>query len=697
MKRGPFLIAACFMLAISPAAPAQEAISSAEQVQALPVEIAETARPVRIEGVVTYLDAASLQAVVQDASGGVSLKLAQEDVLPAGLKAGSRVVVEGVTARGQFLPRIVGGPAGLKIQLIGQGDLPPARPVNGSQLTLPDMDSQWVEIRGVVRPPPAPYGGAILALEAEGRTFFAYVPETAEKRSLPPSLLGVRVKVRAVAGTFVNDRRQMTRRVLFLPSVDSITAEETVVVDDPFQRPLTAFDELLRAHTPGANERAKVRGIALLAIPNEGLFIREENGGGLWLQMSQGFSGPAVTPGDTVEAVGWPEATNFRPDLRGVVFRVVAHGPPVAPIRTTARELLSARHHGDLVQIEGTLVGLYEDPLGTRLLLNHDEVFFEARVPATVVRDPLPEWVRDARLRITGVCENLPGEAVASPQTSQTFFIRVSEIRDVAVISSPSWWTSRRLFWVLGGTLGCAVLAGSWAIALRRRVAIQTKVIASQVHRAGVQEERQRLARELHDSLEQEMTGVGLQLETALARVSSDPEAAKLSVERARRLLHRAQRETRETIWDLRSSPTDPGVLPGLLQEVLGPITEAVGASLEVVCRENFPDGLPGSLMHHLVRVAHEAVANAAKHGQPKRILVSLDSTANGIQLLVSDDGCGFLQESAPGARQGHFGLTGMGERAAKTEGKITIDSAPGQGTRVRFTAPFQAQPQLLK
>lgn len=670
---------------------AQEMITSAAKIQGLPIAEAEHAVPVRIEGVVTYIDTASGRAFVQDASGGVSLKLTPEDTLPAGLQPGSVVIVEGVTARGQFLPRVVGGTAGLKIQIIGQAALPSAKPVNGSQLTLPDMDSQWIEVRGVVRPPPAPYRGAILALEAEGRTFFAYLPEDAGKRSLPPSLLGVRVKVRAVAGTFVNDRRQMTRRVLFLPSLESITAEEAVIVDDPFERPLTAFDDLLRAHTPGANERAKVRGTALLAIPNEGLFIREENGGGLWLQTSQGFSGPAVIPGDTVEAVGWPEAENFRPDLRGVVFRVVAHGSPVAPIKTNAKDLLSARQHGDLVQLEGTVIGLYEDPLNTRLLLSHGEVFFEARVPVAVAKVPLQEWVRDTRLRITGVCENIPGEAVSSPQTSQTFFIRISSLNDVVVISSPSWWTSERLFWVLGGTLGCALLAASWAILLRRRVAIQTKVIETQVHRVGVQEERQRLARELHDSLEQEMTGVGLQLETALARVGSDPAAARLSVERARRLLHRAQRETRETIWDLRSSPTDPGVLPGVLRELLEPIAETVGASLEVTCSNRFPDGLPGSLMHHIIRIAQEAVANATKHGHPKSILVSLDFIEDDIHLLISDDGCGFLQETVPGVRQGHFGLTGMGERATKTDGKLTITSAPGQGTQVRFTAPLQS------
>jgi signal transduction histidine kinase len=342
-----------------------------------------------------------------------------------------------------------------------------------------------------------------------------------------------------------------------------------------------------------------------------------------------------------------------------------------------------------LVELEATLIGIYDEPLSTRLLLSHDNVFLEARIPLTVASAPLPEWVRDTRLKLTGICVNIPTETTAIPQTSQTFFIRIAALDDVVVISPAPWWSTRRILWVLGGAVGCALLIGSWAVSLRRRVAIQTKVIENQVHRAGVQEERQRLARELHDSLEQEMTGVGLQLETALARIATAPDAARNSIERARRLLHRAQRETRETIWDLRSSPTDPNVLPSLFREVLGPIAEAAGAELEVCCSENVPDGLPGTLMHHLARIAHEAAANAAKHGHPKHLRVSLDFIGGQIQLIIRDDGRGFLQAAAPGARQGHFGLTGMHERAAKCGGTLTITSMPGDGTEIRFTAPI--------
>jgi signal transduction histidine kinase len=685
--RLPAIAAFCCLTALCRA---DAVLESAAAVRALETEAANEARPVRVEGLITFIDSAAGRAFLLDQSAGISLKIAPPNTLPAELRAGSRVRVTGVTAAGQFMPRIE-GPAGggVTIEVLGQETLPPGRPVTGPQLIQPAMDSQWVEIWGVVRPPPAHYRGALLAIEAEGRTFFAYLPENASPRDLPPSLLGIRVQLRAVAGTFVNDRRQMTRRVLFLPSIDSITTEETLTLDDPFERPLTAFDDLLRAHTPGANERAKVRGTVTQALPDQGLFLREEGGGGLWVQTSQGFTAPAVAPGDVVEAVGWPEASDFRPDLRGSVFRVTTHGQPPPPIPAAAKELLTASHHADSVVTEATLIGLSQDPLGLRLLLNEGDVFFEARVPYNLAPEPLPGWVRDARLQVTGICENIPAETLTSPQSSQTFFIRIGALDDVVVLSSPSWWTPRRMIWALGIVVGCALLVSAWAMALRRRVAIQTKVIEAQVHRAGVQEERHRLARELHDSLEQEMTGVGLQLETALARIGSEPDAARNSIERARRLLHRTQRETRETIWDLRSSPTDPGVLPSLFQEALVPLAEAAEAQLEVSFSKNVPDGLSGTLMHHLARVAHEAVANAAKHGHPRHLRVSLDVIDGQIELIVRDDGCGFDQSGAPGARQGHFGLTGMQERAAKCGGSLSIRSSPGEGTEVRLTAPI--------
>ena len=124
MNLRPCAIAVCLLVGSSSWVPAQEAITSAAQVQALPIELAELARPVRIEGVITYIDTAAGQAFIQDSSGGVSLKLIPGDPLPAELRSGSLVSVEGVTARGQFLPRIVGA-AGSGSPGISLSDTPP--------------------------------------------------------------------------------------------------------------------------------------------------------------------------------------------------------------------------------------------------------------------------------------------------------------------------------------------------------------------------------------------------------------------------------------------------------------------------------------------------------------------------------------------------------------------------------------------
>ena len=671
---------------------AEESPVTAAQIHALSAEVADRALPVTLEGVVTFYDRRWNALFMQDASGGLYVKIASDHPATATLRAGLRVRVEGVTARGHFLPVIQGRDgAGATVRIIGEAALPEPLAVTGTQLTAPELDCRWVEISGVVRPPPFYRRDAVFAIEAEGRTFLCYLPEGGMPRDLVPGMLGVGVRVRAVAGTLFNDRRQMTGRVLYLSSLDQVQMPPAAVAaDDGFQRPLTAFDDLLRSGIPAAYDRKKVRGIVTLPLANEGIFLRGEAGGGLWVQTSQQVAATGVRPGDIVEVAGWPEAADYRPDLRGGVFRVVGNaGARPEPVRVPAAELLAAAHHADLVEVQGSVVGRLDNDESTRLILSDGTTVFEARLLRAGGAPILPDWPRDTRLRLTGVCQNLPGEALSNPQRSPTFMIRLHRREDVQVLSTPPWWTTRRLLWGLAAAAGCALLAGGWAFTLRHRVAAQTRVIEAQVRRAGVAEERQRLARELHDSLEQEMTGVGLQLETALARMDGPPEPVRRSVENARRLLQRTQRETREAIWDLRTVPGDPKMLPGLLREGLAPIVESAGAALDIVCEGALPSALPRTITHHLLRIAHEAVSNALRHGQARRLALRLAFTPGTVTLTVTDDGSGFDPARALGATQGHFGLTGVRERAAKCGGSVDVISTPGRGTVLTFSAPL--------
>ncbi len=671
---------------------AEEPLDSAARIHALSAEEADRALPVTLEGVVTFYDRRWNALFIQDRSGGLYVKIASDNPAVATLRAGLRVQVEGVTGRGHFLPEVRGRDgAGATVRIIGEAALPEPLAVTGTQLTAPELDCQWVELSGVVRPPRTYRRDAVFAIEAEGRTFYCYLPDGGRPRDLVPGMLGVGVRVRAVAGTLFNDRRQMTGRVLYLASLDQVQVPVAAVAqEDVFLRPLTAFDDLLRGGLPAAHDRKKVRGIVMLPLTNEGFFLRGETGGGLWVQTSQQVTAKNVRPGDIVEVAGWPEAADYRPDLRGGVFRVVGNaGARPEPVRVPAAELLAAAHHADLVEVQGSVIGRLDNDESTRLILSDGSTVFEARLMREGGAPILPDWPRDTRLRLTGVCQNLPGEALSNPQRSPTFMIRLHRREDVQVLSTPPWWTTRRLIWGLAAAAGCALLAGGWAFTLRHRVTAQTRVIEAQVRRAGVEEERQRLARELHDSLEQEMTGVGLQLETALARMDGPPEPVRRSVENARRLLQRTQRETREAIWDLRTVPGDPQVLPGLLREGLAPLVESAGAEIEIVCDSALPDSLPRTITHHLLRIAHEAVANALRHGHARQLALRLVFTPGTVTLTVTDDGGGFDPARALGATQGHFGLTGVRERAAKCGGSVEISSAPGRGTALTFTAPL--------
>src|SRR5690606_26625647 len=97
----------------------------------------------------------------------------------------------------------------------------------------------------------------------------------------------------------------------------------------------------------------------------------------------------------------------------------------------------------------------------------------------------------------------------------------------------------------------------------------------------------------------------------------------------------------------------------------------------------------PGTpaVVENLVFIGQEAVSNAVRHGQAKRVTVSLDYRADAMRLTVSDDGNGFDPEAT---RPGHYGLVGMRERAAHVRGRLTIDSAPGRGTTVEASVPVQ-------
>jgi signal transduction histidine kinase len=219
------------------------------------------------------------------------------------------------------------------------------------------------------------------------------------------------------------------------------------------------------------------------------------------------------------------------------------------------------------------------------------------------------------------------------------------------------------------------------ALAQRAALAIENARLYEQARQVATLEERQRLARELHDSVTQALYGVTLYAEAA-ARLLSSGEVG-LAADHLRELRDTAQealREMRLLIFELRPPVLRTQGLAAALQARLEAVEGRAG--LETEFKVEGEGRLPLEIEEELYRIAQEALNNALKHAQAHSISVSLRRDQRTVILEIADDGIGFDPTNAQG--HGGLGLRGMEERAAQLGGRLTVRSRPGEGTTIR-------------
>jgi signal transduction histidine kinase len=204
--------------------------------------------------------------------------------------------------------------------------------------------------------------------------------------------------------------------------------------------------------------------------------------------------------------------------------------------------------------------------------------------------------------------------------------------------------------------------------------------------------ERTRVARELHDSLLQDMSGVAMMINAVRSTL---PPAAAGVAEKLKGIestVTSSLAETRRFVWDLRDPPEKSDGTLGLSLTRLA--AKTTGGS-EVKCTvtvDGDPVTLPPKVTDELLRMAQEALANAMKHAGASYIRVRLWYEKTEVRLQVSDDGRGFDPGAVVAAKAGHFGLVGLRERAGHLGATLSLDSRPGGGTTVEVTVPLPAR-----
>lgn len=661
-----------------PAASAMEPITRLSDLRALSVEVASTGVPVRIEGtVVGLVPSASFHFFLHDGTSGCFIKTILKGRPAIPVVPGDRVIVTGVSDALGYYPSVKDG----HVRVLGKAPLPLPVTPDAGELFSPHLDSQWVEVPALVTGFEIADKRITLDVEVHGLPFKAELPPSPDAEKTAVSLMQQPVRMRGIVATVFNAERQMTDRHFFVPDFAAIVpAARSNTGGSP---PLLDVSRLLTGSF-GPTTLVRLRGV-VTQLDRKGFYLRDSTGSTLILTADA----DDFPPGSMVEAEGFGMVAPFRPVLRAIRIVKSGESPPISPVAFDYhKENLSSRH-SEWITLEADFLGQTDGRGEAILQFSKGGRFFEGLLPDQNKQHPVLR--AGDRVRLTGICELTTSKALPRIDWVDGFRILLPENGGIEIVSRAPWWTPLRLLYALGIMSGAAALGffGTWL--LRRQVKGQMLIISDKLRNEAVGEERERMARELHDTLEQQLSGVALQLDSLDHAITRNPAKASDSLSLARRMLRFTRVEARRSVWNLRSKILEQDGLAAALRAIAetsapdGPIMEVVISGDERL--------LASGADLHLLRIAQEAITNSIKHGGAAHIRIGLEYLPEITRLSIDDDGSGFDPAAANKAAGSHFGLLGMRERAGKIGASLTIVSSPAQGCCVTVALPFRTPP----
>ena len=702
----PIFCLTCTVLWLAALAPAQAAgapeYDSIASLRQLSVEQLAERRHVRIHGTITQR--LGYWFIVQDSTGGIRVDFQQaraEGVWtgvkdgPAEGRVGLGMEIEGLLVQGEIAPTVLP----IAARVLGPEPLPPPRPCDDARLFSGADDCERVEVTGVVHAASLMPGKMIrVVIDRAGRRFEAWV----QRAALPaPADELVDSVVRAVGpvNSFLNTRRELVLAKMWVFAPENISVVEPRRAP-PFETELVPLERLAWFRPePLRGHMIRVRGTATHAVPGSLIYLQT---GAIGVRVETASREP-ITPGDMVEAAGFIDRSGdaFVHGLDDAVVRVISTGPPQKPADIGPDAILvlnrDARDHdvpaepgdydGALVRFPARLLETSSSPDGELILAAGTVI-----VPGLVSQPTLAALAGlkpETELRVTGITRLTwatdPATGAQRRPTALTLLIRSPD--DIKVLRPAPFWTRRRLLVTVGLIAASLAAAMLWVWLLRRQVAGQVTLIKEKLRHEAVSDERRRIAREFHDSLEQGLAGMAMRLDAAARRL--EPGAARDVVRQHRALVGRLQGETRDFLQDLREPPGSATDLTSGLEAVLASV-ESLGTARLVLDVQATDLAVAPAHRHDTLRIVREAVTNALRHASPTAVTVSARREADSLRIIVADDGSGF-DVASRGTVPGHYGIRGMQERAERIGGRVEITSGSGEGTRVEMTVPAVA------
>lgn len=674
----------------------------------------ESGPAVTLRGQVIALEPAGegAEAILEDADGGIRIVGIEGGI---GIGVGDDVEITGRAEPGHAAAVV----RATSVVVTGHRPLPPPRRCDIDAFFAGGEECRLVEVEGIVERIWTEDDGVHLDIQAAGRLFGATLAPEAAAALLPSggeprALVDARVVVGGLAGS------ERSRRGEILRPVIRAERREWCAIVAPAREQVSTADvispEAIGRGLPQAQAGHRVRtyGEVIHAVPGATLFLQNGHHG-IRVSLAAEAAGAETrfARGDRVEVAGFVDRSGPVASLRNAWAARrpdAAVGTPPRPIVATPAVILDANrplpgttapaepgdYQGCLIAFSGVVLQTQPTEEGGIVLLRCDATIVTAEADEPTFA-AVGGTVPGSFVKVTGVVAidrewHAAGDGAASPQRLRLF---LRDADDFLIVQAPSWWTVARLLAVLGLTAAILTAAIAWAVTLRRELAAERKLLAAEMRSRrdaalefeATLRERNRLAANLHDTLQQTIGGIGFQLDACESAGGRQTPEAGRHFAVARRMVDHAAKELQGSVWAMRSLPLDGKPFAEALAALVSRVGEGHDVTLAMAC-EGPLDDLPEFVAGSLLLVIQEAVHNALRHGGARRIdvAVSEDRAAGMLRATVSDDGRGFAVGVQPGPREGHFGIDGMRERAERLGGSLALHSRPGGGTTVTVT-----------
>jgi len=675
-------------------------LTRAAQVRGLTSTEAQRKYPIRLQGVLTYYMPELRLTFFQDSTAGIYVNILGT---PPKAHTGDLVEIRGVSGAGFFAPEVEHP----EMRVLSKASLPPARRFALEDLLSGEQDSQFVEVRGIVRS--ARIESMLLAHRQEGLPALALVIASRRNKFKAwitgfdrtadyASLVDARVAIRGACGTIFNEKRQLVGIQLFVPGTEQVQVEEAVHAD-PYTLPVLPTGSLMQ-FTPETLSGHRIRVQGTLTLYQPGRFLCIQDGSGAVRILSPGNA--ALRIGDRVDVIGFPTAGQYAPVLEDGAFRRL--GPSatqVAPVDLTRATSLTGGHDAELIRIGGTLLGRSMQGDGIVLAMETNGAAFTALLADIGSNARVWSIPVGSRLNVTGVW-SIETDELGRPTS---FRVLLRSATDVVVIELPSWWNATRVLMLLGAFAIVITSSSIWVIVLRRRVHAQTAELRSQAaelsrSNADLEQFAYVASHDLQEPLRMIASYTQLLARRYQGKLGQDAdEFIGFAVDGAKRMQTLINDLLSYSRVGTKGGELRPVDAEAALSRALANVRAAIEESGAVIRHSSLPTVYADPVQ--LVQVFQNLLANAIKFRKtgPPEIDIACEDAPEEWRCSVRDNGIGIDPKYADRifqvfqrlhSRKDYPG-TGIGlaicKRIAERHGgRIWVASEPGQGATFHFT-----------